>query len=241
MTLYVGTSGWAYKEWKPDFYPADLPQARFLEHYGKVLSACEINATFYRRQSEETFDKWAAATPPDFRFATKAHRGISFTRQLAPDEDRRMFLKEWTESVMRLGPKLGVVFVQIAKHHQRDDEALAALLEALAEGPRFAIDFVDPSWDAPDVDRLVADAGGTVCLSEREGVAPERLPAGPVGYVRLRSQHYEQRERNRLKDLLRAEAAERDVFAFTKHEGTTPRDNSGGVGLSRWLAGQARG
>jgi len=241
VTLLVGTSGWAYKEWKPDFYPADLPQARFLEHYATVLSACEINATFYRRQSEETFDKWAAATPPDFRFATKAHRGISFTRQLALDEDRRMFLKEWTESVMRLGPKLGAVFVQIAKHHQRDDDALGALLDALAEGPRFAIDFVHPSWDASEVERLVAAAGGTVCLSERDGVAPDRLPDGPIGYVRLRGHHYEPRERARLKDLLRDEGTERDVFAFTKHEGTAARDDTGGVGLSRWLAEEARG
>lgn len=49
MALYVGTSGWAYKEWKPDFYPADLPQKRFLEHYATRLSAVEINTTGSRR------------------------------------------------------------------------------------------------------------------------------------------------------------------------------------------------
>ncbi|MDQ4094763.1 MAG: DUF72 domain-containing protein, partial [Actinomycetota bacterium] len=72
MTLFVGTSGWAYREWKPDFYPAELPQARFLAHYGRQLSACEINATFYRLQSESTFTKWATAVPDDFRYSIKA-------------------------------------------------------------------------------------------------------------------------------------------------------------------------
>jgi uncharacterized protein YecE (DUF72 family) len=40
MTLYVGTSGWAYKEWKPGFYPESVPPARFLEHLATRLSAC---------------------------------------------------------------------------------------------------------------------------------------------------------------------------------------------------------
>jgi len=39
MALYIGTSGWAYKEWKPDFYPQDVPQRAFLEYYGSQLSA----------------------------------------------------------------------------------------------------------------------------------------------------------------------------------------------------------
>ena len=48
MALFVGTSGWAYREWKGGFYPEDLPMSRFLEHYARELGACEVNATFYR-------------------------------------------------------------------------------------------------------------------------------------------------------------------------------------------------
>jgi len=44
--LYVGTSGFAYKEWKPEFYPQDLPARRFLEHYSATFPSVEINATF---------------------------------------------------------------------------------------------------------------------------------------------------------------------------------------------------
>ena len=54
MSLHIGTSGWAYPEWKPAFYPAGLPQSRFLAHYSAELTSCEINATFYRLQSEST-------------------------------------------------------------------------------------------------------------------------------------------------------------------------------------------
>ncbi len=30
MNLYVGTSGFSYKEWKGSFYPKDIPAAQML-------------------------------------------------------------------------------------------------------------------------------------------------------------------------------------------------------------------
>ena len=31
--LFAGTSGFAYPQWKPDFYPPKLPAKQFLQHY----------------------------------------------------------------------------------------------------------------------------------------------------------------------------------------------------------------
>lgn len=238
MSLYVGTSGWAYKEWKPEFYPADVPQSRFLEHYGTVLSACEVNATFYRTQAPETFDKWSSATPGDFKFSTKAHRALTAAKNIVPDERKKAFLSDFGRSVARLGDKLGVVLFQFPKFIQRDDSALGAFLDATGDIPAFACDFTDPSWDDPEIEKIVAEAGGTVCLSETSGRAPDALPPGPVGYIRLRSQHYSETERASLAAMLQREGATRDVYAFAKHEGIPTPDRHGGVGLARWLAAQ---
>lgn len=236
MTLYVGTSGWAYKEWKPGFYPPDVPQSRFLEHYGTVLTACEVNATFYRTQAPETFDKWSGATPDDFRFSTKAHRALTAAKKLTPDEKKKDFLRDFGQSVNRLGDKLGVVLFQFPKFIERDDEALKAFLTATGDIPAFACDFTNDSWDHPAVEAAVAESGGTICLSETEGRAPKRLPDGPVGYIRMRSQHYEDDQRSRLEELLVSEGEKRDVYAFAKHEGIPTPSEHGGVGLARWLA-----
>lgn len=236
MTLYVGTSGWAYKEWKPGFYPADVPQSRFLEHYGTVLSACEINATFYRTQTPETFDRWSGATPSQFRFATKAHRALTAAKKISPDDKKKNFLADFGRSVARLGNKLGVVLFQFPAFIERDDDALREFLGATKDLPAFACDFTNGSWDDPAVEEIVAGAGGTVCLSETTGKAPDRLPPGPVGYIRMRSQHYEDSERGHLRDLLASEAAKRDVYAFAKHEGIPTSSEHGGIGLALWLA-----
>ena len=241
MSLYIGTSGWAYKEWKPDFYPADLPQRRFLEHYATVLTSCEINNTFYSTPKEETIKKWSEATPPGFRFSTKAHRGLTYMKTLAPNEARAEFLRDFYKVVSGLGHKLGAVLFQPHPRRKRDDEDLAGFLEAASGGPAFALDFRDESWDDDDVRKAVAAAGGTVCYVEWDGKVPDALPPGPIGYARLRSERYDPASRQGWKELLEKESVDRDVYVFSKHEGIPTLDDFGGVGLSRWLIEETHG
>jgi uncharacterized protein YecE (DUF72 family) len=238
MTLFIGTSGWAYKEWKPDFYPADLPQTRFLEHYGRELSACEINATFYRLQSEETFGKWATGTPAEFRFAIKAHRGLTHGKKLAPTDENASLMTRFLESVRTLGERLGVVLFQLPPYRKRDDGALQRLLDALPEGPGYAFEFRNQTWEAPEIRALLATRGAALCVSESEGKVPAALPPGRVGYIRLRAERYSADARDEWLELLTREAATRDVYAFAKHEGIPAGDPYGGIGLAQWL--QAR-
>lgn len=235
MGLFIGTSGWAYKEWKPDFYPADVPQRAFLEYYGTRLSACEINATFRRMQSEETIAKWRDSVPEGFRFSTKAHQGLTHTKKLAPTDEKRSFFDDFLANVKGLGDKLGVVLWQYPPYRKRDDEDLAGLLDALRDGPPFALEFRDPSWDRDEVRTAIAEAGGTVCISETDGNVPDAMPPGPLAYVRLRAERYTDEARKGWLDLLTKTATERDVYAFTKHEGIPAGDPYGGIGMAVWL------
>lgn len=235
MTLFVGTSGWAYREWKPDFYPADLPQSRFLEYYGNTLAACEINATFYRLQTEATFARWLAFTPDSFRFSVKAHRRLTHSKEMAPGPEQRAFLQTFLGSLSTLGPRLGAVLFQFPPRRSRDDEQLARLLEALPAATAYAFEFRHETWDSAEVRDRLAAAGSTVCISDSTGAVPEALPPGPVAYVRLRAERYTDDNREGWARLLQREAKERHVFAFTKHEGTPADDPYAGVGLARWL------
>lgn len=233
--LYVGTSGWAYKEWKPDFYPEDLPQRGFLEHYSNKLGACEVNATFYRLQSETTFEKWARAVPADFRFTVKAHRRLTHGKTIRPDGYQSDFLKTFIESLAPIRTRLGAVLFQLPPYRKRSDDDLAALLEKVPEDLPLAFEFRDPSWVVPEITAAITARGATLCVSDTSGDAPANLPGGGIGYVRLRHDRYTSEQRARWFDLLRSEAATRDVFAFAKHEGTPTDDPFGGVGLAAWI------
>ncbi len=59
----MGTSGFAYRDWAPRFYPAGIAGPDLLRSYGARLDACELNNTFYRSPTESAIDGWLAATP----------------------------------------------------------------------------------------------------------------------------------------------------------------------------------
>ncbi len=48
MTIWVGTSGYNYPEWRGSFYPDKFPTAKMLPYYAERFSTVEINYTFYR-------------------------------------------------------------------------------------------------------------------------------------------------------------------------------------------------
>src|SRR5260370_10560635 len=85
--IYAGTSGWAYPSWKPDFYPAKLASAKFLNHYASRLNTVEVNYTFRRFPTEKLLRGWVAATPANFKFAIKAHQKITHMARLRDVSD----------------------------------------------------------------------------------------------------------------------------------------------------------
>ncbi len=237
MSLHVGTSGWAYPEWRPGFYPAGMPQSRFLAHYASVLGACEINATHYKVQSEAAVARWAAEVPEGFRFAAKAHRRVTHARTLPPHAGGLAFLEGFLASLAPLGDHLGAVLFQFPPTRERDDGALGEFLACLPPELPFAMEFRHESWLDTVVEARIAEAGGTVCVGETVGAVLPRLPEGRLAYVRMRAEHYEPEARAGWRDLLEHEAADRPVYAFTKHEGVPAGDPFAGVGLAEWLVG----
>jgi uncharacterized protein YecE (DUF72 family) len=234
MPLFVGTSGWDYREWKGAFYPSDLPQARFLEHYSSRLQSCEVNTTFYGLQSKETFARWVASTPPDFRFAVKTHRRLTHAKYVdsAAEDD---FLGEFLESITPLGNRLACLLLQFPAYRERDDEGLGRLLASIPTRLRYALEFRHESWQADEVENRIAGAGGTVCFSDISGPPPKFLPPGPIAYVRLRADRYTEAERTGWLTLLEREAQHRNVYAFAKHRDVPADDPFTGVGLAQWL------
>jgi uncharacterized protein YecE (DUF72 family) len=75
--IYIGTSGWHYKHWKGLFYPAGMPQQDYLPHYLRYFQTVEVNNSFYRLPSYETFANWRVSVPEGFVFAVKASRFIT--------------------------------------------------------------------------------------------------------------------------------------------------------------------
>jgi uncharacterized protein YecE (DUF72 family) len=105
-SVWVGTSGFSYPEWKGLFYPPELPQRQMLSYYAGRFSAVEIDSTFYRLPSPKTIDAWRDATPTTFRFAIKATQQITHRQRLRVPSEALTYL---TSAVQPLEARLGLV------------------------------------------------------------------------------------------------------------------------------------
>ena len=121
-TLFAGTSGFAYPAWKPEFYPADVSAAHFLEHYAARLNCVEINYTFRRTPRATTLEAWAQSTAPGFTFAVKAHQRITHGARLQDAGEATAFFLKALEPLQAAG-KLGPILFQLPPWLHRDVRA----------------------------------------------------------------------------------------------------------------------
>jgi uncharacterized protein YecE (DUF72 family) len=219
--LLAGASGYSFKEWKGDFYPADMKPDAMLTWYGERLPTVEINNTFYQMPKVSVLENWVKCTPPQFRFAIKAPRRITHMSRLKADSaaDSVAFLYK---NLAALGAKRGPVLFQLPPFMKKDLPRLSEFLRLLPEGHGAAFEFRNDTWFADDVYDALKGAGAALCLSEREDNAPPPLvETAPWGYVRLRLENYSDEDLAQWARRLAA-TAWRETYVYFMHEPTAP-------------------
>ncbi len=223
MDLYVGTSGYGYKEWKGPFYPEDLPAEDMLGYYGERLRTVEINNTFYRLPKVSVVESWASQVPPSFRFSIKASRKITHFKRLKNVEEETEYL---ARTAGRLGDRLGALLFQLPPNFGVDLERLKQFLGILPEGTPAAFEFRHESWNDEAVHDLLRSHGVALCHADTEAVDEEAdlVSTASWGYVRLRRPAYGQEDLERWAARIHREAWTR-AYVFFKHEdaGAGPR------------------
>jgi uncharacterized protein YecE (DUF72 family) len=218
--LFAGTSGFAYAQWKPQFYPAKLPAKKFLAHYAQRLNSVEINYTFRRMPSAATLESWVAATAPGFVFALKAHMRITHIMRLKnATEATTVFLR--AIDPLRAARRLGPVLFQLPPAMKCDIETLRAFLEILPDDLRYAFEFRHTSWLVDEVYRLLERRNISLCVAESEKLeVPEVITADFV-YYRLRKPEYTAEDVESIAARAQALLAQgKDLFLMFKHEET---------------------
>ena len=222
MDLYIGTSGFSYKEWKGHFYPSDLPASKMLEFYSSRFNAVEINNTFYRMPREEMLASWRDTVPEEFRFVLKAPKRITHQKKLIGCDDDVNHLYDVSAA---LGPGRGPFLVQLPPYVKGDLDLLRSFLACLPEGFRCALETRHDTWNDPDVVRLLVDAGHTFCVADVDDQDAAELPSSAGwGYLRLRRTDYDDTALQAWADRIR-EMPWSEAWIFLKHEdeGKGPR------------------
>ena len=180
--IRVGCSGWQYKHWRGSFYPDDLPQKRWFEHYGGVFDTVEINNSFYRLPEASTFADWASRAPARFLFAVKASRFLTHMKKLKDPEEP---VERFFSRARALGRHLGPVLYQLPPGFKLDLARLEHFLHVLPKDVRHVLEFREPSWYTDRVYELLTRHSVALCVHDMPGSATGRQRIGPFVYVRF--------------------------------------------------------
>lgn len=167
-TIRIGTAGWSIASALKPLFPGE---GTHLERYAQRFDAVEINSSFYRPHRRETYERWAASTPPGFRFAVKLPKAVTHEMRLVGAES---LIERFAGESDGLGDKLGVVLVQLPPTLIFDASTVGAFLRLSCDHIRapLAIEPRHPSWFDEDADALLADQGVA-----RVAADPARVPA----------------------------------------------------------------
>ncbi len=215
MKIYVGASGYGYREWKGKFYPEKISPKEMLRFYSARLNTVEINNTFYHMPKENVLVSWAEQVPRDFIFALKAPQVITHLKRLRNVEAETGY---FFRSLSVLDSKLGPVLFQFPKSFHADGPALKAFLDLLPGNVSCAFGFRSESWfDNKIADRL-HEKGCGLCIEDTdENPAHKIISTAAWGYLRLRRSDYTDADLLEWRERILSQKWEK-VFVFFKHE-----------------------
>lgn len=221
MTLYVGTSGYSYKEWKGSFYPEKIAPAEMLAYYASRLRAVELNNTFYRTPQPTMIESWKAQVPEDFRFSIKATQSITHFRRL---KDAAPQTRSILKTVAALEERLGAVIFRMPEDMKKDLKRLETFLKELPKDTPAVFDFRHETWFDEEVAALLRSQNRVLCVSDIEELPPNQTKTADWGYVRLRRVKYSDAQLKKWIQWIKAQQW-KDTYVFFKHEdeGTGPK------------------
>lgn len=156
MHFFLGTAGWTVPKQHLELFPAPANGAKLshLERYGSRLRCVEINSSFHRPHRRATWERWAATTPDDFRFAVKVPKAVTHTAKLV---NTGAALLEFFDPVRGLSDKLGPVLIQLPPKLPFDEGIAQEFFTTLRElhGGAAVLEPRHPGWFTASADRML--------------------------------------------------------------------------------------
>jgi len=86
--IYIGCSGFSYKDWRGTFYPSNIHQSELIKYYEKFFNVLEINYTFYSMPHIFTMESFLEKTKK-LRFSIKVNTIFTHDRNYTPGDVNR--------------------------------------------------------------------------------------------------------------------------------------------------------
>jgi uncharacterized protein YecE (DUF72 family) len=185
MNLFIGCSGFHYRDWAGKFYPEQLPKKEWLEYYAGHFNTVEINNTFYKMPEEKTLLNWKSKTPADFKFTIKANRFFTHQKKLNTDDIFRERYYSFIDTVSKLGEKLGCILWQLPANQGFDPGKLDRFCRLSDKNFSHVIEFRHLSWFEKETYDILREHGIGFCMLSAPKPLPEEVTAtSATAYLR---------------------------------------------------------
>lgn len=190
--IYVGTCGYAYKDWIGPFYPGTVRGDEMLPYYAHCFAAVEIDASYYGVLRPSTIARMNAATPANFRFCFKAPQSVTHPPDVSISRihDDASAFAESVAPIVEAG-KFGCALLQFPNSFKPTETAqtyFLRVIEALRPLPLVA-EFRNHEWQTPQTHRMLLELGVGWCnvdMPQYESLLrPGSDATSNVGYVRF--------------------------------------------------------
>lgn len=180
--LLIGCSGFSYRHWRGNFYPEEIPQKNWFSHYRTVFPTVELNVTFYRTPTADTFKHWYEESEQHFSFAVKGSRYITHIKRLV---DIDSAVERFFTPAKELKEKLKVILWQFPPQFKCDLQRLEIFLDLIKEYQvRSTLEFRNESWLCSEVTELCRTRNISLCMADAPTFIDETPLTADFVYIR---------------------------------------------------------
>lgn len=224
MKVYVGCSGFFYRDWVGGFYPPLLKREDYIRFYSKYFEVVEINSSFYNIPNRGNIKSMLSRTST-LRFAFKAYRIFTHIRTYT-QEDVKKFLYS-IEPVLEEDRFIALLFQfpESFGYKEENLEYLRKLSKDFSEIPR-VIEVRNRSFKKVDFYQMLEELGFSLVNTD----APKGskfligpwVSVGTINYIRLHGKDperpydylYSLEELKKIRDKIKKLEGDKDTYVF---------------------------
>lgn len=180
--LYIGTSGWSYKEdWKDVFYHS---LSSMLQQYATYFDTAEINSTFYSLPSTKMVQYLSDNLPPKKFFTAKLPRDVTHDNRLNLSGEGGAVLREFYGLMRPLQHRLAALLIQLPPWDITSMSDLESFFSGLDHSFRYAIEFRHESWTNQKTWKLLEDYHIAHCIVDEPLLPIDLRVTTDFSYIR---------------------------------------------------------
>lgn len=193
----IGTAGWSYKDWVPNFYPKNQSGGfDWLQFYSHYFNCVEVNSTYYTYISPKIVDGWIkkVENSSDFIFHIKLHQDFTHKRKF---DEQNIKAVRYNLDLLKKSERLGGLLIQFPYFYSFDGSSVQHIqkLRDIFSDINCFVEVRHSSWNNNRAYEFFKENGLTFCTIDQPQIG-QAIEFNPIitndkAYIRFHGRNVE--------------------------------------------------